>query len=104
MWIKRNREKDDELPGKLRYSKYYEHDGALRAYANRAMALALLCVPMALASLAFAIYVRIQPPTIIRVDANGEAVVLNKNKPSSNPGISVAQGADADPTDFEKRA
>jgi len=23
-------------PDKLRYSRYYEHDGALRAYANRA--------------------------------------------------------------------
>ncbi|SRR6266568_858977 len=89
---------------KLRHSKYYEHDGALRAFANRAMVLAFLCVPMALASLGFAIYVRIQPPTVIRVDANGEAVLLNKNKPSPNLGITVAQGAEADPTDFEKRA
>jgi hypothetical protein len=90
---------------KLRHSKYYEHDGALRAYANRTIVLAFLCVPMALASLAFAIYVRIQPPTVIRVDANGEAVLLNgKSKSSPGLGIAVAQGADADPTDFEKRA
>ena len=90
---------------KLRYSKYYEHDGALRAFANRAMLLAFLCVPMALGSLGFAIYVRIQPATVIRVDANGEAVLLNgKNKPSPNLGITVAQGAETDPTDFEKRA
>src|SRR5579859_7612514 len=72
---------------KLRYSKYYEHDGALRAFANRAMLLAFLCVPMALGSLGFAIYVRIQPPTVIRVDGNGEAVLLNKSKPSPNLGF-----------------
>jgi hypothetical protein len=90
---------------KLRHSKYYEHDGALRAYANRAMVLAFLCVPIALASLGFAIYVRIQPPTVIRVDANGEAVLLNgKNRPSPGLGITLAQGAETDPTDFEKRA
>jgi hypothetical protein len=90
---------------KLRHSKYYEHDGTLRSYANRMMVLSLLCVPMALASLGFAIYVRVQPPTVIRVDANGEAILLNgKGKPSPSLGITVAQGAEADPTDFEKRA
>ena len=30
----------DDLPEKLKYTKYYEHDGALRAYANRAMVMA----------------------------------------------------------------
>jgi len=46
---------------KLRYSRYYEHDGALRAYANRAMVLAFLCVPMTMLALGFAVYVRLQP-------------------------------------------
>jgi len=50
------------------YTKYYEHDGLLRAYANRAMYLAMLFGLIALAALAFAIFVRIQPPTVIRVD------------------------------------
>jgi len=66
----------DELPEKLRYSTYYEHDGMLRAYANRAMALAVIFGVIAMGSLAFAIYVRLQPPTVIRVDANGEATVV----------------------------
>jgi hypothetical protein len=33
MWLKRNKTQEVELPEKLRYTRYYEHDGALRAYA-----------------------------------------------------------------------
>ena len=44
---------------KLNYSKYYEHDGALRAYANRAMVLAGSMTLLAFLSLGFAVYVRI---------------------------------------------
>src|SRR4051812_14579690 len=57
-------------------TRYYEHDGLLRAYANRAMFLALLFSVIAIGSLGFAIYVRVQPPTIIRVDNAGEATVV----------------------------
>jgi len=57
-------------------TKYYEHDGMLRAYANRAMFLAWFLGVIALSSLAFAIYVRVQPPTIIRIDKDGEATVV----------------------------
>lgn len=89
-----------EAPEKLRYSRYYEHDGRLRAYANRAMLLAFLCVPATLVSLGFAVYVRIQPPTVIRVDENGQAAVLGQTKPA----ISVTQGVAAEPSDFEKKA
>ena len=76
MWFKRNKEQEAELPEKLSYSRYYEHDGALRAYANRAMVLAFLCVPATLLALGFAVYVRVQPPTVIRVDENGQAGIL----------------------------
>lgn len=100
MWIKRNREKEGELPEKLHYSRYYEHDGALRAYANRAMLLAFLTIPTTLLAVGFAVYVRLQPPTVIRVDENGQAAVLGQTK----PGISVTQGVAAEPSDFEKRA
>ena len=57
-----------ELPERVQYTKYYEHDGMLRAYANRAMVLAMLFAVIAMSSLGFAIYVRIQPPTVVRVD------------------------------------
>src|ERR1044071_7128617 len=63
-------------PEKTHYTKYYEHDGQLRAYANRSMLMAGLFGVIALVSLSFAIYVRLQPPTIIRVSAEGEATVV----------------------------
>jgi len=101
MWLKKNKdEKHVEAPDKLRYSRYYEHDGALRAYANRAMILAFLCVPTTMLALGFAVYVRLQPPTVIRVDENGQAVAVAKSKPQ----LSVIQGTESGPTEFEKHA
>jgi hypothetical protein len=88
MWFKRTKDTNEEIeaPEKLRYSRYYEHDGALRAYANRAMLLAFLTIPATLLAIGFAVYVRLQPPTVIRVDENGQAAVLGQTK----PGISIA--------------
>jgi hypothetical protein len=101
MWLKRkNSSKEADAPEKLRYSRYYEHDGILRAYANRAMVLAFLCVPTTMLAVAFAVYIRLQPPTVIRVNENGLATVLGVTK----PGISVTQGPGSEPTEFEKRA
>jgi len=65
-----------EAPEIASFTRYYEHDGMLRAYANRAMFLAILFAVIALSSLGFAIYVRIQPPTVIRVDKDGNAMVV----------------------------
>ncbi len=59
--------------------KYYEVDGALKANANRAWLLALLTVPVALLAIGFAIFVRLQPPTVIRIGPNGEATLLGKS-------------------------
>ena len=101
MWLKKkNPSKETDAPEKLRHSRYYEHDGILRAYANRAMVLAFLCVPTTMLALAFAVYVRLQPPTVIRVDENGMATILGVNKPA----VSVTQGTGSEPTEFEKRA
>ena len=98
-------------PEILAYTKYYEHDGLLRAYANRAMYLALLFGVIALASLGFAIYVRIQPPTVIRVDKDGEATVvgarLGVNSVSQLAGALAEAATTSDsaaPTDLEGRA
>jgi hypothetical protein len=101
MWLKKkDPAKETDAPEKSRYNHYYEHDGILRAYANRAMVLAFLCVPTTMLALAFAVYVRLQPPTVIRVDENGRATVVGIKKPA----ISVTQGPGSDPTEFEKRA
>jgi type IV secretory pathway TrbF-like protein len=99
-------------PEILAYTKYYEHDGMLRAYANRAMYLAMLFGVIALASLGFAIYVRIQPPTVIRVDKDGEATVVGARSGASPVGrlaglLSADAATTSDsaaPTDLEGRA
>jgi hypothetical protein len=104
MWLTKAQPKEkNEAPERLRYSRYYEHDGALRAYANRAMLLAFICVPTTLLALALAAYVRLQPPTVIRVDAAGTAVVVD-GKPAPKPLTFVSQGPGAEPTDFERTA
>ena len=48
----------------------------LRAYANRSMVLAMVFAVIAMSSFAFAVYVRLQPPTVIRVDSEGEATIV----------------------------
>ncbi len=97
---KKRESQDLDKPEKLRYSRYYEHDGALRAYANRAMILAFLCVPTTLLAVGFAVYVRLQPPTVVRVDPSGEATVVGRTKPE----ITVVHGQEAEPSEFEKHA
>ena len=104
-----------EAPEIASFTRYYEHDGMLRAYANRAMFLAILFAVIALSSLAFAIYVRIQPPTVIRVDKDGNAVVVGgarQNRTSqleialaaqaAGPDVPVSEGVA--PTDLEGKA
>lgn len=92
---------DGESQEKLRYSRYYEHDGALRAYANRAMVLGFGATLIALVAVGLAAYVRMQPPTVIRVDANGNSAILG----ASPTVLKVSQtAADAEPTDLEKWA
>lgn len=91
------------------YTKYYEHDGTLRAYANRAMWLAMIFGVLAVASLGFAIYVRVQPPTVIRVDKDGNALVVGGPRPfgmfsmtaNASP---LDRSPGAGPTDLEGRA
>lgn len=98
------------------FTRYYEHDGMLRAYANRAMFLAILFAVIALSSLGFAIYVRIQPPTVIRVDKDGNAMVIGgiarQDRTSQMALMLSAQSSSPDdaavtnigPTDLEGKA
>jgi hypothetical protein len=99
-WLRKRQPQTTARLEKLRYGRYYEHDGALRAYANRAMILAFLCVPTTLLAVGLAVYVRLEPPTVVRVDPNGEATIVGRSKPE----ITVVQGKDSEPTEFEKRA
>lgn len=104
MWLKKIDRAKEEAPEKLKYSRYYEHDGALRAYANRAMLLGFLCVPLAMVAVAMAAYVRLQPPTVVRVDSAGLASVVGQTATLAKLPASIAQGAGAEPTDLERRA
>ena len=65
-----------ELPEKQQLTKYYEMDGALRAYANRMAVLGMVCGVFAIGALGLFAYVRLQPPVVIRVDNAGEATVV----------------------------
>ena len=86
-----------EVPEIARYTKYYEHDGMLRAYANRAMFLAVLFGVVAFASLGFAIYIRIQPPTVIRVDKDGNAAVVGGARQTRTSTVEMTLAAQAAP-------
>src|SRR5207248_4981606 len=102
MWLKPALEKSDQpAPEQLRYSRYYEHDGALRAYANRAMLLAFICAPTALIAIALAAYVRLQPPTVIRVDSSDAAIVIGGKPAAAKSPMFVSQGIDAEPNEIE---
>jgi hypothetical protein len=96
-----------DLPERLQYTKYYEHDGMLRAYANRSMVLAMFFAVLATASLGFAIYVRIQPPTVVRVDADGQASAVGAAESNVKPPLSalaVQASGDPTPTELEAKA
>lgn len=111
--FRRNRSSGAErtVPEHTQYTRYYEHDGQLRAYANRSMVMAGLFGVIALVALMFAIYVRLQPATVIRVSADGEATVVSgarSGRPSAVTanllGIQVATNNEIAPTDIEGRA
>ena len=101
---------DTEVPEKLRYTKYYEHDGALRAYANRMMWFGISAVMISFVLALLFFWVRVQPPTVIRIAANGDATVVSgvATAPRGALGFMNALAASSapgeQPTDIEGRA
>ena len=96
-----------DLPERVQYTKYYEHDGMLRAYANRSMVLAMLFAVIAMSSLGFAIYVRVQPPTVVRVDKDGNATAVGAAASEGTPAAAIftAQAAtDTAQSELEAKA
>lgn len=100
------------LPEKQQLSKYYEMDGALRAYANRMAVLGLTCGAAAVLALGLFAYVRLQPPVVIRVDGAGEATVVGGTAlhvqtglvPSAQAQSPSTPDSGTAPTDVEGRA
>lgn len=64
--------------------KYYEADGALRAYANISIWAAVIAGVVALVAVGIMIFIRLQPPTVIRVLPNGEASVVGSDGSINN--------------------
>src|SRR5439155_16119473 len=93
-----------KLPENVRYGKYYEYDGRLRAYANRSMVFAFLFAILAFVMTGFAIYLRRQPPLIIQVSNDGEARLLipEKKPPTTGPSaLTVSARPRVPPSDME---
>lgn len=67
--------------------KYYEVDGALKANANKAWLLAFSMIPITLLAIGFAIYVRIQPPTVYRIGPDGSSAVLGRPAKGASAGL-----------------
>jgi hypothetical protein len=94
------------VPERVTYTKWYEHDGALRAYANRAMVLACAMTALAFLGVGFGIYVRLQPPTIIRIAPDGESTVIS-GRPlfhRAAPAVLADLKTSAEPLAYEKEA
>src|SRR5260370_402262 len=98
------------LPEKQQLTKYYEMDGALRAYANRMAVLGMTCGVFALGTLALFAYVRLQPPVVIRVDNSGEATVVGGDTVRVGANVLMgllkvsASGPENSPSEVEGRA
>src|SRR5258708_3395879 len=56
--------------------RFYEMDGALRAYSNRSIVIAGVMGLVSLVAVVGFLFVRMEPPTVIRVNSQGEASVI----------------------------
>jgi hypothetical protein len=88
--------------------KYYEFDGAIRAQSNRSFLLAGVSALIAVIAIGFAMWVRLQPPTVIYVDKAGKASTVSPASMASpdaaSTPVKVATATNAPPTEIEKRA
>ena len=70
-----------------REPKFYEMDGALRAYSNRSLALAGLMGLTALLSVMWFFFFKMKPTTVIRVNNEGDAQVVSPRGAGARRGI-----------------
>ena len=86
--------------------RFYEMDGALRAYSNRSMVIAGVMGLVALVAVVGFLFVRMEPPTVIRVNSQGEASVITPRAAKARflPSVLAASSANAAPDEYEKEA
>ncbi len=92
---------------KVREPRFYEMDGALRAYANRSLVIAGVMGLITLTAVVGFLFVRLQPPTVIKVDSSGQAQVVSPYGAGKRRGLlpAVLAGArSAGPDEYEKQA
>jgi hypothetical protein len=96
-----------ETKNHQREPKFYEMDGALRAYSNRSIAIAGLMGLTALIAVMGFFFVRMQPPTVIKVDSSGQAQVVSPHVASAHLGLLppvLASARTVGPDEYEKQA
>jgi hypothetical protein len=87
--------------------KFYEMDGALRAYSNRSIVLAGIMGLVALIAVAGFLFVRMEPPTVIRIGSNGQATVISPFQNAKGhmlPALPGSGSAASTPNEYEKEA
>jgi hypothetical protein len=95
------------IKAKTRDPKFYEMDGAREAYANRATVLAVIMGLVALVAVAGFLIIRMEPPTVIKVNGQGEASVVTPyrtGKARLLPSVLAASAPNAAPDEYEKQA
>lgn len=98
--------KEIKTPHPGKEPKFYEMDGALRAYANRSLVIAGGAILTALVAASGFVFVRMQPPTVIKVDGSGEAQVISPYggvRKGIVPAV-LASASTAAPDEYEKQA
>jgi hypothetical protein len=101
MPIKSKRTVKNETP------RFYEMDGALRAYSNRSIVIAGVMGLVALVAAVGFLFVRMEPPTVIRVNSQGEASVITPYRAAKSrflPSVLAASSPNAAPDEYEKQA
>ena len=87
--------------------KFYEMDGALRAWSNRSIVIAGIMGLVALIAVAGFLFVRMEPPTVIRVGANGQASVVSPIQRAKNrilPALFADKPSAVAADDYERKA
>ena len=90
-----------------RVPNFYEMDGALRAYSNRSIVVAGVMGLVSLISVVGFFLVRMEPPTVIRVNSQWEPSVISPyrtQKARFLPSVLGAKPPDAEPNEYEKQA
>ena len=101
--------KAPKAPDKVAYTKYYEYDGALRAYSNRMLWFGIAASGIAFVLALLLFWQRVQPPTVIRIAANGEAMVVGGAIEPATPigfisALAAGKPSGEQPADIEGRA